>query len=266
MAIDSGNEIDWGKTADDYSLHRGEMPESFFRKLLAHGVGMEGQRVLDLGTGTGNLAREFARNGAVVAGIDIADGQIKAARRLAQEQKLDIDFQVATAEAVPFDDNAFDCVTANQCFLYFDTEKALDEIKRVLVPGGLLMLSHFSWLPRLDEIARASEALVLKHNPKWGAADYDGATPPYHKLSRFGLVVRAMWFYDVQVPFTAEGWRGRIRASRGIGASLADDQVKAFDEEHQALLAELAGDSFSVLHRIDVHILSFNGYESEHEL
>ena len=75
-----------------------------------------------------------------------------------------------------------------------------------------------------------------------------------------------MFFYDVRVPFTKESWRGRIRACRGIGASLTEDEVKKFDKEHQELLDSITDDSFSILHRIDIQIFSFNGYESSHEI
>ena len=264
--VDGSNVIDWGQTSSDYALHRGGLPESFYEKLLVHGVGLEGQRILDLGTGTGNLAREFARNGSLVSGVDVSEGQISAAQRMGREQGLSIDFRVSGAESLSFADDSFDCVTANQCFLYFDKDKALAEARRVLKDKGLLVLSYFSWLPRLDKVVRESEKLILAHNPRWSASDYDGVPASYYKLVELGLVHRAMFFYDARIPFTKEGWRGRIRASRGVGASMSPEQVERFDREHVALLDGLVeGDSFSVLHRIDVNIFSFGDYETVYE-
>ena len=141
MTLDSGNTIDWGKTSDDYSLYRSGMPDSYFRKLSEHGIGEEKQKILDLGTGTGDLAGEFSRNGSIVSGIDISEEQILMAQKLMHEQDLNIDFQVSSAESLPFNDDSFDCATANQCFLYFDTNKALAEIKRVLKPNGVIVIS-----------------------------------------------------------------------------------------------------------------------------
>ena len=69
--------------------------------------------------------------------------------------------------------------------------------------------------------------------------------------------MRAMFCYDVPISFTRETWRGRMRASRGVGAVLNEEQVRAFDEEHAALLEEIAGEGFDVLHRIDAHIFVF---------
>ena len=48
---------------------------------------------------------------------------------------------------------------------------------------------------------------------------------------------------------------GRIRASRGIGATLDSKQVAAFDAEHEALLREIAEPEFTITHRIDAHLL-----------
>src|SRR4029077_2890154 len=77
-AIDGGRAIDWSLTSADYAAHRPGPPQRLFDVLAAHGVGRPGQRVLDLGTGTGLVARELARRGATVSGIDIASGQIEA--------------------------------------------------------------------------------------------------------------------------------------------------------------------------------------------
>ncbi len=95
----------------------------------------------------------------------------------AQRDGLQIAFRQSGAEDLPFEDNAFDVVTANQCWLYFDLKKTIPEVLRVLDAGGLLVVSYFSFLPRLDRIVRASESLVLKHNPDWSGADWDRTLP-----------------------------------------------------------------------------------------
>ena len=58
--IDSGKAFDWGKTSPDYALYRPGYPTSFYTVLQAVGIGQPEQDVLDLGTGTGVLARAFA--------------------------------------------------------------------------------------------------------------------------------------------------------------------------------------------------------------
>ena len=56
--------------------------------------------------------------------------------------------------------------------------------------------------------------------------------------------------YDEGIPFTRDSWRGRIRACRGIGAALSADEVARFDQEHDALLKQIAPDTFPILHQV----------------
>jgi len=254
-AIDDGRPIDWSCTSADYAVHRPGPPARLYELLATLGVVLRGQRVLDLGTGTGLVARALAARGLVACGIDIAPGQIEAARAAAEGEALAIDFRVAPAEACPFADASFDVVIASQCWMYFDPDRTLAEVRRVLAPGGVLVTTHFSWLPRLDPVAHASETLVRRYNPAWQGADWSGAVPSVPKWTEGRAKVRAMFWFDEAVPFTHVAWRGRMRACRGVGATLDANEVAAFDAEHAELLRRIAPDPFHVLHRIDAHLI-----------
>ena len=251
---DHGRSIDRGGTSADYAAYRPGYPPSFYERLAALGVGRSEQRVLDLGAGTGAVSREFARRGCVVSGVDIAENQVRAAREMARDEGLGVDFRVGPAEATGFPDASFDVITAAQSWLYFDRERAVAEVKRLLASGGRLVTCHICWLPREDAVARRSEELVLKHNSDWTAGDYSGDIPAFPEWARRHFRLAAMFYYDESIRFTREQWRGRIRACRGVGATLAAEQVEAFDHEHTALLAETVPDEFTILHRIDVHV------------
>lgn len=255
-SVDGGNAIDWGKTSTDYAAYRSGPPASFFRRLAALDVGLSGQRVLDLGTGTGVIARQLARQGASVVGIDVAGEQVGAAARLAREEGLDARFVCGPAEAAPFRAGSFDVVTANQCWLYFDEARMIPEVARVLGPGGVLVTSHNCWLPRQDPIAAATEALVLSFNPQWAGADWAGVIPACPGWAQEAFDQRAMFYYDEPVRFTREQWRGRVRACRGVGATMAAADVARFDAELSQLLERIAHESFEVIHRIDAHVLA----------
>jgi SAM-dependent methyltransferase len=253
--IDPGKEIDWGKTSRDYARYRPGPPMSLFDKLQALGVGNKGQSVLDLGTGTGVLARQFKKQGCDVTGTDISEEQIKMAQTLALGDSLEIDFRVASAEESDFPDNSFDVISANQCFLYFDKSIVFPKIKKMLRPGGVLVISHFSWMPFLDPIAKASEELILKHNPSWSAHSYKGEIPPEIPSFKDDFNVSGFFYYDEDIPFTRESWRGRIRACRGVGAAMTAKEVESFDTEHGELLGRITDqDSFTIVHRLDAHI------------
>jgi 2-polyprenyl-3-methyl-5-hydroxy-6-metoxy-1,4-benzoquinol methylase len=88
--VDPGMSIDWGKTSLDYAKYRPGPPPSFYEKLKAYGIGTSGQSILDLATGTGVLARQFAKQGCEVVGSDISAEQIKMAGTLAKLDHLEI--------------------------------------------------------------------------------------------------------------------------------------------------------------------------------
>lgn len=254
---DPGMTIDWGKTSLDYAKYRPGPPISFYERLKKLGVGNPGQTILDLGTGTGVFARQFAKQGCEVFGTDISPEQIKMAETLASMENLTVNFRAIPTEEISFDQK-FDSITANQCFLYFDRKKVIPLIKSHLKAGGVLVTSHFSWLPLQDKIAHASEQLILKHNPNWTAHSFNGVIPPIPYGLGNDFKVKGWFYYDEPIEFTREEWRGRIRACRGVGAALSPEEVEKFDREHDALLSQIAGDKFTILHRIDAHIMDAN--------
>jgi SAM-dependent methyltransferase len=248
-------QFQWGRTSSDYAAWRPNYPAEFYDRAAAIGIGLPEQRILDLGTGVGFLAIRFAQRGAIVTGIDIAEGQIREARESARKLGLEIDFRVAPAEQTGLPDASCDAVTASQAWLYFDHQRAIPEVKRLLRPEGVLMLSHMSWLPREDEIARRSEELVLEFNPDWSAADWSGEIPEI-PASAEGHFKRVDGFvFDVRLPFTRERWRGRIRACRGVGAAFSDEEITEFDKTHAQLLERTTPPEFTILHRVDCFVL-----------
>jgi hypothetical protein len=61
------------------------------------------------------------------------------------------------------------------------------------------------------------------------------------------------------IEFTRDSWNGRIRACRGIGATLPADAIARFDADHKKLLEQIAPEKFTILHQMSVHILVRKG-------
>jgi hypothetical protein len=115
----------------------------------------------------------------------------------------------------------------------------------MLKPGGRLAIMYLSWLPDESSIARMSEQMVLKYNPLWSGA-YMGrtpfGTPPW--VESYSLAIESHTAFDVDVQFTRHTWNGRMKACRGIGASLSPSEVDRFDREHMAMLDAVAHNLF----------------------
>lgn len=101
--------------------------------------------ILDVACGTGIVARRACSimgNGAQVTGLDINQEMLKTATELSETEDLKIDWQRGEAENLPFKDNRFDNLYCQQAMQFFpDPQKALNEMYRVLKPGGVLGLN-----------------------------------------------------------------------------------------------------------------------------
>ncbi|HVJ89326.1 MAG TPA: class I SAM-dependent methyltransferase [Labilithrix sp.] len=236
--------VDFGQAASDYATHRAGFPEAFFDRVRAFGIGFPGQRLVDLGTGTGTLARGFARRGLRTTGVDISSQLLDKVGELAARDGIEVERRLASAEETGLPDHSFDVVTAGQCWHWFDRPKAAAEAARLLVPGGLLMIAHFDWLPYAGNVAEATEELIERHNPaQWKPHIRIGQSTGIYAPWTFDVVNAGFgavetFSFDVTMPYTHEGWRGRIRASQGVAAMLSAEAVAAFDREHEAVLKE----------------------------
>jgi SAM-dependent methyltransferase len=231
--------VDFGKTATDYATFRAGFPPSFYLWLERYGVPISGKQVVDLGTGTGTLARGFAQRGARVIGIDPSVPLLDQAGKLATIENLKIDFIEGTAEKTSLDDRSVDIVCAGQCWHWFDRPRTALECRRILKSNGVVVVAHFDWIPLPGNVVEATETLIRAHNPNWKMHGGNGVHGRWFAdLSAAGFVDLLSHSHDELVPYSHEAWRGRIRASAGIAASLSPEAVAKFDEEHARILRE----------------------------
>ena len=243
---------DFGLTASDYARHRAGFPGELLDRLAANGIAGPDARVVDLGTGTGSLARLFAERGCDVTGVDIAPSLIEQAKRLDREADVQIDYVERPAEATGLPAGAFDVVSAGQCWHWFDRPAAAREVERLLVSGGAVVIAHFDWLPIAGNVVAATERVILRYNPEWPFADRAGLYPQWlTDLQTAGFLDIETFSFDQIVSYSHEAWIGRVRASAPIAGTLGADTVRACSNELRAMLREsFAEDPLAVPHRV----------------
>ncbi|MCB9045430.1 MAG: bifunctional demethylmenaquinone methyltransferase/2-methoxy-6-polyprenyl-1,4-benzoquinol methylase UbiE [Chitinophagales bacterium] len=118
------------------------------RKAIAQIAIVDPKNILDVATGTGDLAIEAAKlDPEKIIGVDIAAGMLEVGRTKLKEQALDelITLQLGDSESLPFGDNSFDAITCAYGVRNFEhLEAGLKEMQRVLRPGGRLAILEFS--------------------------------------------------------------------------------------------------------------------------
>ena len=129
---------DFGRIARGYELGAAQ----FITRL-----GLEpGERVLDVATGTGNLAIPAARTGALVTGVDIAPNLITQAKARALAEGLSMRMDIGDAEALPYADGEFDtAVSMFGAMFAARPDRAASELLRVVRPEGRIAMAN--WTP-----------------------------------------------------------------------------------------------------------------------
>jgi 2-polyprenyl-6-hydroxyphenyl methylase / 3-demethylubiquinone-9 3-methyltransferase len=114
----------------------------YMRRVLTEDLGIDprGKATLDIGSGGGLLAEEFARLGCAVTGIDLSRESVEAARAHAEAEGLDIAYTVGAGEQLPFGDASFDIAYCCDVLEHVDDlDRVIAETARVLKPGGVYM-------------------------------------------------------------------------------------------------------------------------------
>jgi ubiquinone/menaquinone biosynthesis C-methylase UbiE len=144
-------------------------------EVLCEGVPVyAGDRVLDVGTASGNTALSAARRRARVTAIDLVPSLLERARQRARAEGLTVDFQQGDAMALAFPDGSFDVVMTTFGAIFApDPERTAGEMARVCRPGGKVAFA--AWTPdgmlgRLFELLAgyAPAALALAASNEWG--------------------------------------------------------------------------------------------------
>lgn len=252
--IDKGNEFDFGRTSDDYAKYRDIYPKSMYDKLVSFGIGMKGQKILDLGSGTAVLPVNLSCTGARFTATDISENQVLYGKKIVEEKGIsNVNFKVCSAEETGFADNSFDVVTAVQCFQYFDADKATSEIRRILKPNGLFCKIFMDWLPYEDEVIKEMESLVLKYSPNWNGNGFKEFKYTYPNWADGKYHIETIHSYNTVLEFSKEAWIGRIKSCRGVGASLSNEKIAEFENEYRGILQKY-DELLNLKHQIHIEI------------
>jgi SAM-dependent methyltransferase len=134
-----------------------------------------GEDVLDLATGAGQLALGAARIGARVSALDPDDAMVALARERAADDNLEVAFEHADIEYLPYDDRSFDVVVSNFGLIFApDHANVAAELARVARPGARLGFTAWKPNPKLGELYRrfTEEPIEGREAYEWGREDH----------------------------------------------------------------------------------------------
>jgi SAM-dependent methyltransferase len=202
-----------------------------------------GERVLDVATGTGWSARNVARTGAAVTGVDISDDLLAAAGERSAHLTPAIRFLRADAERLPFEKQAFDAVISTFGVMFAaDHAAAASELGRVCRPGGRLALT--TWAP--DGAVAAFFGIIAR---------YGDATPPSSSPLAWGdpRHVERLLGKDFELKFE----HGISNAYHESAEDIWDWYTRGFGPLRQLTEILAPGDVERLKHEVDAYHLTY---------
>lgn len=230
--------IDWGVGAYEHTAEE-LLPVA---GIAVRALGLEpGERVLDLGCGTGNAAKVAAAAGAAVVGVDPTERLLAVAR----DRVPEAEFLHGSAEAIPLNDDAVDAVVSVFAVIFCDApEQAADEILRVLRPGGRAVVT--TWRPEggLHECFRVIGAALaeLAPEPPPERFDWGEEAAVRHLFESRGATVT---IEDAEISFTAGSPVAYVAEAEAhhpmmIGARAALEAAGRYEQVRVAAIDALA--------------------------
>ena len=242
-------DFDYSDVASEYDKHRKDFPKRFFDELVRRNLIDSGKSILDLGAGTGMIARQIARikPESKVTALDCAQGMLDAAAD--QDKKLgitNITYHCSSAEVTGLPDNSFDVIIAGRCWHWFDQAKAIEEVKRLCKPGATFIITHYD--PSLEEgnPLDVTTNLIKEYDPTW-------ELPIKEKLEREHTYLQQLMeadFSDVELQvfmdqklISQREWVDFFKTTSGIGGNskLTDGQKERLNTVHAERLKERFG-------------------------
>jgi ubiquinone/menaquinone biosynthesis C-methylase UbiE len=191
----------WNGRAEEYNKNvRGviysKSEEAAWQKILTHSLGENELKVLDVGTGPGILANLLADLGHRVTGVDASEKMLQKATENSSALGHTVHFVQGDAERLPFEEGSFDAVV-NRYVLWTlpDPKMALMEWKRVLKPGGRVVIIDGNWYDRRNKSLgrrlwqKLSTFLIVLTERR---------IPGYHDLDRD--LVEGLWSTNARRP------------------------------------------------------------------
>ena len=200
----------------NYVKYRPTYPASVPEQLMAAGILSGDSVIADIGSGTGLSSLVFLHKGFIVYGVEPNKEMREAGDEFLKDEEGFVSYD-GTAEATGLADHSVDMIIAGQAFHWFDQEKAKIEFKRILKPGGYVVLIWNDRRPDSTDFLRAYEDLLKMFGTDYAKVNHRNINEDHFDLF-FGKDKWKMFSVENHQDFNFEGLKGRLFSSSYVPA------------------------------------------------
>jgi 2-polyprenyl-3-methyl-5-hydroxy-6-metoxy-1,4-benzoquinol methylase len=258
--------VNFGNVAKNYARFRSDLPIELLESLKIRGINFNNKKVADLGSGTGVLSRALHREGAFVVGVEPSNELIQEAKEIDTKEGYMIKYVNAFSESTTLSEDTYDYITVLRAWHWFDSEKTLTEIKRILKDNGSLIVMDSGFISKSKVIVDTLE--IIKGHMSNGKLRSAGSKANSKQMIN-GFPVE--WFkewqehqFDLQeiykfnynVTFTNEEWCGRVGSLSWLSCFDEKERHNILDQIYTHLDKEFKGIKHKILHGCYIAVLN----------
>ncbi|ADU32261.1 class I SAM-dependent methyltransferase [Evansella cellulosilytica] len=258
-------DVNFGNVARRYAQFRNDLPNELMDSLKIRGVSFTGKSVADFGSGTGVLSRALCREGATVTGVEPSRELIEEAKVLDKNEGVTINYVNHFAESTSLESEKFDYITVLRAWHWFDRQKTMDEMKRILKDRGTILIMDSGFISGSKVISDTVE-IVKRYMPngvikpagsKQNSKQFINSFPvewfQEWKQNRFDLT--ETYKFEYTVPFTNAEWCGRVGSLSWLSQFDEATQNQILEEIYNHLHKEFGDVKHPILHGCYISIL-----------
>lgn len=257
--------VNFGEVAKNYAKYRNDLPKELIEGLKMRGVDFKKKRVLDLGSGSGILSRIIYKEGAEVVGVEPSVELIGEARKMDRKENIHINYLHEHSESMSLGNSSFEYVTVMRAWHWFDREKTLCEVKRILKDDGTLLVMDSGFMSGRKVVADTL-SIVKKYLPggelkragsKAVAKQLINSFPAewFREWSEHGFELWDTYGFEYMVPFTNEEWCGRVGSLSWLSLFNEEKRAAILNEIFNHLIKEYGDIQHHIEHSCHVAIL-----------
>ncbi|MCL7749588.1 class I SAM-dependent methyltransferase [Halalkalibacter alkaliphilus] len=258
--------VNFGNVAKNYARFRNDLPIELLESLKLRGINFNNKNVADLGSGTGVLSRALYREGAVVVGVEPSNELIQEAKEIDKNEGYMIKYVHAFSESTTLLEDTYDYITVLRAWHWFDSDKTLTEIKRILKDNGSLIVMDSGFLSKNKVIVDTLE-IIKGHMPNGKLKSAGSKANSKQVINGFPVEWFKEWQehqFDLQetykftynVTFTNEEWCGRVGSLSWLSGFDENERNKILDKIYSHLNKEFKGIKHNILHGCYITVLS----------
>mgnify|MGYP002508084083 CR=1 FL=1 len=258
--------VNFGNVAQNYAKFRNDLPVELLESLNVRGIHFKAKKIADLGCGTGILCRALYHEGAEVVGIEPAIQLIEEAKIIDQAEDAHIEYYNQFSESTSLPENTYDIVTVLRAWHWFDSEKTLTEIKRILKEKGTLIIIDSGFISK-GEVVMDTLNFIKQRMPEQTLKSAGTKSTSKQLINSFPIEWFKEWqdnqfdlqdtyklHYDVQ--FTNEEWCGRVGSLSWLASFEEQERNLILEELHNYLDEKYQANMHTIEHRCYVAILN----------